>query len=293
MAAQNMAQVLDEAEVVVEDTVEILEARLSWVANPKVLMTSALLAGVVIGSAATYLVVKKKLESKIRSQADSEIEDVKAHYLTFAEKPSLADLASEYPAEEQEADLEEAVDILTNEGYTSYDRVPVVTTAPEVPFESTTATRAVVEAATQDAVVVRNAFESDSPDTYFDLEEELKRREERPDQPFVITLEEFNNNETEYEQSTLTYYDGDDVLADQKDAPIDDIDMVIGFENVLRFGHGSGDPNIVYIRNNKLTLDFEVTFSPGKFSKEVLGFQDGELQHSHRRPDRKFRLHDE
>jgi hypothetical protein len=136
-------------------------------------------------------------------------------------------------------------------------------------------------------LIVRNVFESDNPDTYFDPEEEAERRATKPNEPFVITADEFNENETDYEQQCLTYYDGDDVLADQQDQPIPEIDKVIGYENLLRFGHGSGDPMLVFIRNNKLEVDFEVTHSDGKFAKEVLGFDD-ELKHEDKRP-KKFR----
>lgn len=295
--AQTAIQAADVAEDIkelVEDTAELVEGRISWVSsNPKALVAIASLTGVAVGVVLGFQIASKRVSKKWQEEADRQIEDVKNHYAAVQDKPSLADLASAYSDEEVEADLREAVDILEKQDYVSYDKVPVTTEAPASVIEDITITQAIVEAASADRDVIRNIFESDNPETYFDFEEELKRREEKPDQPFVITKEEFDNNETDYEQSALTYYDGDDVLCDPNDKPVDDIEMVMGHANVTRFGHGSGDPNVVYIRNNHLTLDFEVTFSEGKFAREVLGFEDGELQHSHRRPQRRFRDSDE
>jgi hypothetical protein len=85
-----------------------------------------------------------------------------------------------------------------------------------------------------------------------------------------------------YEKATVTYFSHDDVLADERDARIDGIDEQFGLENLERFGHGSEDPNIVYIRNDKLQIDFEVVKSDGSFTAEVLGIDEdsADLQHS-------------
>lgn len=278
---------------VVEDVQELVEAKASWItSNPKFLAIGASLLGVASGAALGYVIASKHLEKKWQSFADEQIASVKAHYSVIRKDgKSLSELAAAYPDEEKEQDKAVADEIIQEEGYTSYDKVEPTADPPESPLEEEiTVTQAIVEA-TSRRVVERNVFESDNPDTYFDFTEEMKRREEKPDEPYVITKEEFDNNESDFDQATLTYYDGDDVLADDKDSPIPEVDKVMGYENLLRFGHGSGDPEIVYIRNTKLQLDFEVTHSDGKFAKEVLGFDD-ELQHSDRRI-RKFRASDE
>jgi hypothetical protein len=236
--------------------------------------------------------VRKKLETKYQQIADEQIEDVKSKYTVkrvVQNKPALTDLA------EQVASIEAQEEIIERSGYLHYDKAEAT---PEEPISGPpgdnadypmTVTEAIMEAA---APIERNVFESDNPETYFNFQEEFQRRAERPLEPFVITLEEFNDNDTNYQQKTLTYYDGDDVLADVNDKPIDDLDRTVGVQNMLRFGHGSGDPNVVHIRNARLELDIEVTYSNGKFAKEVLGFDD-ELQHANKRSVRKFRPSDE
>ena len=124
---------------------------------------------------------------------------------------------------------------------------------------------------------VVEVVEADEP------EEEPEDSDE--DDPYIISFTDFLTNELDYEQVSLTYFEDDDVLIDAKDQPVADIDALIGVKN-LRFGHKSKDNNIVYIRNNYLSLDFEVSRNKGNFAKDVLGF----IEHSERRgAPRKFR----
>ena len=108
------------------------------------------------------------------------------------------------------------------------------------------------------------------------------------DRPYILTREEYMLSEPDYTQTTVTYFEADEVLADERDEPIENAEKKIGLEN-LRFGSGSGDPNLVYIRNDDLEIDFEVIRSRGAFAHEVLGFET-EIKHSAHKPGlRKFR----
>ena len=128
----------------------------------------------------------------------------------------------------------------------------------------------------------------------FDYEEELKRRD--PDKPYLITKDEFFENGPNYDQLSFTYYEKDGVLLNQEDEIVDDF-RGVGAENLMRFGHGSEDPNVVYVRNVNANLDFEISLSKDSYA-ESLGFTPDdddltELQHSDRRPLRKFRDSDQ
>lgn len=105
--------------------------------------------------------------------------------------------------------------------------------------------------------------------------------------PFILSAREFEDGELDYSQNTLTYYEGDDVLTDERDQPIHHLQKIVGSEN-LKFGEMSDDPNIVYIRNNELEVDFEVCRSKGTFTEEVLGFTEP----SNKPRPRKFREYD-
>jgi hypothetical protein len=121
-------------------------------------------------------------------------------------------------------------------------------------------------------------------DAGWDYEEQIAQR--GPDQPYVIHVDEYNDNETNYSQSTLTYYKGDNVLCDELDMPIYNADKVA---SPLLFGFASHDPSIVYIRNERLEADYEVLLDHGYFQVEVLGEEIESSFESKKTPLHKFK----
>lgn len=125
----------------------------------------------------------------------------------------------------------------------------------------------------------RNVFETTAVDGW-NYEVELEKRHDLgPEEPFIIHRDEFFQNEDEeYDQTTLSYYAGDDVLCDERDEVLEPRDHIVGSANLkmLGTGHGSGDPNVLYIRNPRTCSDFEVVLNDGKYSEDALGF----IQHS-------------
>lgn len=116
------------------------------------------------------------------------------------------------------------------------------------------------------AVVTHNIFAE--TDNEWDMEEELKKRSS--DQPYVLHRDEFYAEENDFTQVTLTYYAGDDILVDQEDKPIYNYSNVVGD---LLFGHGSGDPKVFHVRNEKLECEYEILRDEGLYSVEVLGLE--------------------
>ena len=116
---------------------------------------------------------------------------------------------------------------------------------------------------------------------HWDYDEEEKHRTE--ERPHILHVDEYFANEKQYTQITLMYYQGDNILCDDKDVPIYNPESMVG---KLDFGHGSNDPNIVYIRNDKLQVEFEVLLDHGHFQIEVLGahveddYEEGDVKHS-------------
>lgn len=126
-------------------------------------------------------------------------------------------------------------------------------------------------------------------DEEWDYEEELKSRSSA--EPYILHKDEFYANELDYTQTTLTFYSGDDIMADEEDSPVYNYHLITG---ELKFGHGSGDPNVVYIRNDKRRAEYEVLYDSGLFSVEILGLSIEDnarvkgLKHSND-PVRRFR----
>jgi hypothetical protein len=217
--------------------------------NPKVLGIVVLGSGVV-GSALGYLVASKKLSVKYAEISKIEIAEAKAYYERTIKPSSPEELAEAYieqGGEEVEASILQLRSIVT-----TYQGEAEETTSEseEVPV---------------------NVFaERDT----FDYGEELPLRTE--DKPYIISHDEFMGAEKGYDQNSLTYYEGDDVLADEREAPIEDVDGTVGNANLLKFGHGSRDNNIVYVRNDHLELEFEIARDQGRYSEKVLGFIEPE-----------------
>jgi hypothetical protein len=127
----------------------------------------------------------------------------------------------------------------------------------------------------------------------WDIKKEIETRS--PHRPYVLHQEEFFAEEMESEdfiQSTLIYYAGDDVLVDQEEKILYNRAELVG-DCLNKFGHGSGDPNTVYVRSMEQRMEYEVIRDPGHYSVEVQGL---EMEHEenaqdlkHARAPRKFR----
>jgi hypothetical protein len=88
--------------------------------------------------------------------------------------------------------------------------------------------------------------------------------------PYVIHRDEFFAEESGFRQTSLSYYAGDNILCDEKDQPIYNHELIVGEHN-LKFGHGSKDRSIVYIRNPHLQAEYEIILDNGYYQVEVLG----------------------
>lgn len=126
-----------------------------------------------------------------------------------------------------------------------------------------------------------------NPDTDWDWDVENAARAE--EEPYVLHYEEFIQDEKNYHQETVTYYQGDDIMADSNDVPIYNYEGLMGD---LKFGHGSKDPKVVYIRNDRIHHEWEVLLHTGQFAVEVRGleveseYESKDLKHS---SNRRFR----
>ena len=72
--------------------------------------------------------------------------------------------------------------------------------------------------------------------------------------PYVISPEEFDENE-DYETVSLTYY-ADGVLTDEFGNVIEDVEGMIGKESLTHFGEYEEDS--VFVRNDSLKTDYEI-----------------------------------
>lgn len=114
-----------------------------------------------------------------------------------------------------------------------------------------------------------------------DYEEEMKHRSDEA--PYVISKNEFAHDKPQYAKVDLEYYREDEVLIDGGLDPFTDIGDLVGADNLKRFGHGSGDRRMVYIRNEELETDFEIHMMMGSYAIDILGLDDPQDKGRHER----------
>jgi hypothetical protein len=93
------------------------------------------------------------------------------------------------------------------------------------------------------------------------------------DEPYVISLAEFHNDEEDFDKITVRYFEEDETLTEELRKETMPLDSV-GVENLDRFGVGSQNEDVVYIRNEQLQIDFEVIRDEGSYTSSVLGLPE-------------------
>jgi hypothetical protein len=92
--------------------------------------------------------------------------------------------------------------------------------------------------------------------------------------PYVISIEEFSEERDDFDKISLSFYDVDRVLTDENEDVITDIDSVIGTEALSRFGVVSENPDVVYVRNEQLSTDYEIICIHDSYAEAILGGED-------------------
>lgn len=240
-----------------------------------VLLASVLSAA--SGTVGGYLVATKRLEKKYAVIAEQEIHEARVYYRQQNKAGEFSDpavLAEKYEDEDPNVMSEEDEELmgelraaLLEVGYKADDQAVPVTPEEKLDVEIS---------------ITKNVFDSEEDPNEFVLDDELDKKAKG--EPYILEEDEYLENDSGYSQTALTYYAGDDILADERDHVIDNVKRAIGEDN-LRFGYGSRSDTMVYIRNDKLNAEYEIALSTGKYSVEVAGF----IEHSEKRGLRKFR----
>jgi hypothetical protein len=205
------------------------------------LLLSGATMGLVVGLYFGYKYNKEKIRAEAFKESEEEVARIRDHYQQKV-------VASE-PKPPVEVLIEEK----------GYDR-PLKAPVPIIESE----------------IVRADTLKDDDEKVVWNYERELEHRLANPDDPYVIHQEEFMNDDTGYEQVVYTYYERDDVLVgDDEEHPLPHADIIVG-QNNLQFGHGTDDPDVVYVRNNDRKLEMEIVRVHKSFEEEILGIENSE-----------------
>lgn len=250
---ESVTDILDEASDTIDQTLDVLENSVERVVtvtkNNAFLIAGALILGAGIGGLVAYKIAQKRLSDKFDQELGEKIAAAKHFHTRMAKDGEFESPESAVKALVPDEIVEAVQFYQGREKPIPYNR-PGDIIDPRPP----------VEVVVEEVQVTQNVFvqakESNPRD--WDYNAEIADRELHPEIPCTISFEEFNENANNHEQTTLTYYAMDDTLVDAMDKPIDNTEYTVGDDNLNRFGHGSRDVNVVYVRNEKLDMDFEV-----------------------------------
>lgn len=260
VAEEAIETVADVAEKVSQESAQVAEVTRRLNATHAGFLVGGLGIGLAAGFAAGYFLQKKVLQLKYEKIADREISSMKEHYDRKSKALNLT--AEKKTLDEVSEELGYATE---GEG-----KVPYYKVGSELDKDE--------------------AKPDQSPQNVFEIPQEpvvdptwdyaVENRARRPDVPYTIHKDEYKEGAMGYDKWSLTYFEGDDVLCNEKDEVLEEQDEIIGLGNLSRFGQGSGDPNIVYVRNEEKKLDIEIVHTDRKYAVEVHGFADDEIRHS-------------
>lgn len=221
--------------------------------------------GLVVGVVIGVFAARTHFKNDYERLAQQEIDDVKEHYKILRKE------GMETPAEAAKAVSKEYSEAVDSLGYASVEAE---------------------EASESEESEVKNIFSNDKPsiplparrqsetDEILELNENSEWAYEtahrNTEEPHVISVDEYMLENDHFDKETLSYYQEDDTLCDLNDRPIDDPDSLVGDDSLTKFGVGSKDFNIVYVRNPRIEVDYEVLRDTRSYTEVVLGITDND-----------------
>jgi len=240
-------------ELVVEEVAENLEEAAAAVRMLDTKALGFLVGGLAVGVGVGFYFGYRYNREKIRAEAFRDSEDEVQRIREYYERTQKPELDA----------------IIEEKGYDTPEPVQRPLPAP-VPVIEPVARQMPIEEVEVQRVEQEKA-EKDK-DVGWSYPAELARR--TPNKPYIIHQDEFFENETEFSQVTLTYYEGDGVLADTDDSVLHNQISLIGDGTLSRFGHGADDYNVLYVRNPHLEMEYEICRVQKSFEVEVEGLDD-------------------
>lgn len=257
------------AEDVVNEVATNLEEAAEVTRKLNTVGLSYLAVGIGVGAAVGFYFGYKFNREKIRAEAykdaEFEVNQLREVYLKKTETLAREGSRDETTVIEGEVPEKPALDdVVESLGYREV-AIPERPLAPPVPILDVAD---VPEGALED-LPENPVGTSKSRDAGWNYEQELLHR--TPEAPYVIHQNEYEHSNQEYSKVEYNYYRIDETLTDSEDDHVvTDAEAVVGSAN-LKFGHGSDDVNVVYVRNDHLELDMQITRLNQSFEEAILG----------------------
>lgn len=249
--AETVAENLEEAAVVVR---HINAQRIAY-------SVGGLCVGLAIGFVVGYRWNRTKIRAEAFKESEKEVEQIREMYRDSARvvrgKPELDEVVEERGY---------SVEITPDEEPERPTRPPVPVHPPSV----------IIREHVPDVPTIK-LDTGKSKDLHWDFAEELATRSE--ERPYIIHQDEYQGNATGYKQEVLTWYVEDSVLTDEDEEPMDDADDIVDLNHMSKFGHGTDDFNVLFVRNDRLQMEYEICRDPGSYEEARQGLTDHDEPH--------------
>lgn len=234
-----------------------------------------LAVGVAIGFFVGYKLNRAKIRAEVFKQSEEEVEKIREMYRDSARvvrgNPDLDEVVEErgYSVEITHPDR-----IAPEEETQVVNERPL---RPPVPVPEGPGLIQKHYGAPEPKVPTIKLETSKSKNTGWEFEEELATRS--TERPYIIHQDEYQANESGYKQEVLTWYAGDEVLTDEQEQPITNADDLVDLNHMSRFGHGTDDFNVLFVRNDSISMEYEICRMPTSYEEEIAGLSNDEQPH--------------
>jgi hypothetical protein len=247
--------------------------------EPKLL--AAFGGGALVGSVVTFFITRSVVSKNWQAIADEQVASVKEHYRIVRKEGELADpenlvnidetdlqANNDYegedfdefnpefnkPEQERQAELRKLAKRIADQGYEGAQHIIGVAEDEGVDLETAVDIHVEAKTSKKSRVQEHSLFDQAIP-------EGPDGEPRDPKRPYIVSIHEWaapDEPYDAYDQPTIKWFVGDNTLLNSKEEIVLHPEELIGTLENLRFGHLSEDEDIVYIRNEKLGLAFEV-----------------------------------
>lgn len=189
-----------------------------------------------------YLLAMRSMYLEVRNAYDELVEVVADDALARMSEEGEISPGDEVPGEDVTEEAEEAGEDGDEEG--------------EVDEEAYEAARSNLQ-----AVIDRYAADPQVSETFDRMvrrDHEVEGARQRPPEVISKATYAWSEDGDDYQKITVTWFPRFRVLVDEDEEVIEDVNNVLGFRNLNRFGDESDHPDVVFIRNFRLMVDYEV-----------------------------------
>lgn len=226
--------------------------------NPNINLALAALSGALAGSVITFLVTRETTANKVRKDVEDLVSDAEIRIMKKY-KVGPWGVMIKY----NEADVEATDQMFEDASVAAaleFARINEYVAEP-------------VEDEADGKVVAGNVFDHyesvPAPEEESDDEEPFVGNPTNDDpEPYCVSEDEYNFDMEDFQKMTLSFYAGDSVLADEIERVVEDVESTVGLRNLETF---APDNEVLYIRNNRLQVGFEVILENAKYSEVVMG----------------------